>query len=322
MTFLGDSNLKSKRFKISDYVVYISFFGIFALFSIILYDGGFLSSQNLLNITRQTAMISLMAIGTTFVLSAGEIDLSIGSIIALSALITAILLRINLSIWIAVLAGLSTGAFIGFINGIIITKLRVPSFLITLGMMTIVAGLARWITNLEAVPVINDTFNFIFGNGKVFGIPILLIWTVMFLILGQITLKKTSFGRRVLSTGGNKVASLFTGINVDRIKLAVFIISGLSASFAGILYTGRLEGARYTLGQADLLLVIAAVIIGGTRLSGGKGTCIGSVMGSLIMGMIANGLVLMNLNIAFQMVFRGLIIIIAVSFSLRERKRL
>ena len=144
----------------------------------------------------------------------------------------------------------------------------------------------------------------------------------MFLILGQITLKKTSFGRCVLSTGGNKVASLFTGINVDRIKLAVFIISGVSASFAGILYAGRLEGARYTLGQADLLLVIAAVIIGGTRLSGGKGTCIGSVMGSLIMGMIANGLVLMNLNIAFQMVFRGLIIIIAVSFSLRERKRL
>jgi ribose transport system permease protein len=321
VTNLKDNNVKNNRFKISDYVVYISFFGIFILFSIILYDGGFLTGQNLL-ITRQTAMISLMAIGTTFVLSAGEIDLSIGSIIALSALITAILLRLNYYIWISVLAGLSTGAFIGFVNGIIVTKLRVPSFLITLGMMTIVAGLARWITNLEAVPVTNKIFNYIFGNGKVLGIPILLLWTVGFLILGQTFLKKTSFGRSVLSTGGNKVASLFTGINVDRIKLAVFIISGVSASFAGVLYTGRLEGARYTLGQADLLLVIAAVIIGGTRLSGGKGTCVGSVVGSLIMGMIANGLVLMNLNIAFQMVFRGLIIIIAVSFSLRERKRL
>lgn len=318
---MRDNNLKTIRFKISDYVVYISFIGIFILFSIILFDRGFLSGQNLLNITRQTAMISLMAIGTTFVLSAGEIDLSIGSIVALSALVTAISLRINLNMWLAILAGLSIGASIGFINGIIVTKIRVPSFLITLGTMTIVAGLARWITNLEAVPVTNDTFNYIFGNGKVVGIPILLIWTLVFLIIGQIFLKKTSFGRRVLSTGGNKISSLFTGINVDRIKIAVFIISGLSASFAGILYTGRLEGARYTLGQADLLLVIAAVIIGGTRLSGGKGTCVGSVVGSLIMGMIANGLVLMNLNIALQMVFRGLIIIIAVSFSLRERKR-
>jgi len=318
---LRDNNLKTIRFKISDYVVYISFIGIFILFSVILFDRGFLSGQNLLNITRQTAMISLMAIGTTFVLSAGEIDLSIGSIVALSALVTAISLRINLNMWLAILAGLSIGASIGFINGIIVTKIRVPSFLITLGTMTIVAGLARWITNLEAVPVTNDTFNYIFGNGKVVGIPILLIWTLVFLIIGQIFLKKTSFGRRVLSTGGNKISSLFTGINVDRIKIAVFIISGLSASFAGILYTGRLEGARYTLGQADLLLVIAAVIIGGTRLSGGKGTCVGSVVGSLIMGMIANGLVLMNLNIALQMVFRGLIIIIAVSFSLRERKR-
>jgi len=318
---LRDNNLKTIRFKISDYVVYISFIGIFILFSVILFDRGFLSGQNLLNITRQTAMISLMAIGTTFVLSAGEIDLSIGSIVALSALVTAISLRINLNMWLAILAGLSIGASIGFINGIIVTKIRVPSFLITLGTMTIVAGLARWITNLEAIPVTNDTFNYIFGNGKVVGIPILLIWTLVFLIIGQIFLKKTSFGRRVLSTGGNKISSLFTGINVDRIKIAVFIISGLSASFAGILYTGRLEGARYTLGQADLLLVIAAVIIGGTRLSGGKGTCVGSVVGSLIMGMIANGLVLMNLNIALQMVFRGLIIIIAVSFSLRERKR-
>ena len=318
---MRDNNLKTIRFKISDYVVYISFIGIFILFSIILFERGFFSGQNLLNITRQTAMISLMAIGTTFVLSAGEIDLSIGSIVALSALVTAISLRINLNMWLAILAGLSIGASIGFINGIIVTKIRVPSFLITLGTMTIVAGLARWITNLEAVPVTNDTFNYIFGNGKVVGIPILLIWTLVFLIIGQIFLKKTSFGRRVLSTGGNKISSLFTGINVDRIKIAVFIISGLSASFAGILYTGRLEGARYTLGQADLLLVIAAVIIGGTRLSGGKGTCVGSVVGSLIMGMIANGLVLMNLNIALQMVFRGLIIIIAVSFSLRERKR-
>jgi len=317
-----NSKLKTFRFRILDYVVYFSFIAIFIFFSITLFNKGFLSGQNLLNITRQTAMISIMAIGTTFVLSSGEIDLSIGSIVALSALITALLLRMNLNMWLAVLGGLAVGAIIGFLNGIIVTKVRVPSFLITLGMMTIVAGLARWITNLEAVPVINDNFNFIFGSGKIVGIPILLIWTLVILIFGQVFLKKTSFGRSVLATGGNKTAALFTGINVDRIKVAVFTISGLSASFAGILYTGRLEGARYTLGEADLLLVIAAVIIGGTSLSGGKGTAVGSVIGSLIMGMIANGLVLMNLNIALQMVFRGLIIIVAVAFGLREVKRM
>ena len=142
----------------------------------------------------------------------------------------------------------------------------------------------------------------------------------MLLVLGQLVLRKTSFGRYVLATGGNKVSAVYSGINTNRVKMAVLILNGLFASLAGILYAGRLHGARYSLGDSDLLLVIAAVIIGGTSLFGGKGTVVGAIIGSLIMGMINNGLVLMGLNVSLQMIFRGVIIIASVSLSLREAK--
>jgi ribose transport system permease protein len=313
-------NLTGSKFNISDYIVYIVFVSLFLFFSIILFKKGFLTGQNLLNITQQTAMISVMAIGMTFVLSTGEIDLSIGSVVALSAMVTALMLRWNLNFMIAVLAGLSTGAFVGFFNGLFVTKVRIPSFIATLGTMAIVGGLARWITNLESIAIANTTFTFIFGSGSFGRLPVLLIWTVVLLALGQYVLKKTSFGRYVLATGGNKISAIYSGIKVDKIKMAVLILNGAMAALAGILYVGRLQGARYSLGEADLLLVIGAVIIGGTSLFGGKGSIVGSVIGSLIMGMINNGLVLMGLNVALQMVFRGIIIILAMSISLREAR--
>jgi ribose transport system permease protein len=316
----NNNSLKIRKFDINNYIVYIGFIVIFAFFSIVLFNKGFLNGGNLMNITQQTTMISVMAVGMTFVLSAGEIDLSIGSVVALSALITALLLRHTNNIWISVLGGLGTGAIVGFINGIFVTKVRIPSFIVTLGMGAIAGGFARWITNLESVPVGNNTFNFIFGSGNIGPISVLFIWTIALLVLGQLVLKKTSFGRYVLATGGNRMAAVYSGINVNRIKMFVLILNSILASLAGILYTGRLNGARYTLGEADLLLVIAAVIIGGTSLFGGKGTVVGAVIGSLIMGMINNGLVLMGLNISLQMIFRGVIIVASVSLSLREAK--
>lgn len=306
-----------KRFNLRDYITYIAFLVIFIFFAIVLYDKGFLTLSNLMNIARQTTMISVMAIGMTFVLSSGEIDLSIGSIVALAALITALALR-NFNIWVAIAAGLGTGAAIGGINGLLVTKARIPSFLVTLGMMGIVAGFARWITNLESVPVVNSTYNFIFGSGDIGPFPILFIWTIVLVALGQLVLKKTSFGRYTLATGGNKIAAVYSGVKVNNIKLTVLIFNGMMAALAGMLYVGRLHGARYTLGAADLMTVIAAVIIGGTSLFGGKGTVIGALFGSLIMGMINNGLILMGLTVAQQMIFRGIIIIAAVSVNIKE----
>ena len=292
-----------------EFIVYIAFLAIFIFFSILLRGRGFLSSENLMNIARQTAMISVMAVGMTFVLAAGEIDLSIGSIVALASLTTALALR-HSTLLVGVIVGLGTGVLIGMVNGLFVAKIGVPSFLVTLGMTGIITGLARWITQLKSIPVTNKTYNFIFGSGDIGPISILFIWTIVLLILGQITLKKTKFGRYVLATGGNKISALYSGINVERIKFLVMVLNGALAALAGMLYAGRLHGARYTLGETDLMTVIAAVIIGGTSMSGGRGSVIGSIVGSLIMGMINNGLILMGLSVDQQMIFRGLIIII------------
>jgi len=312
--------LDIKKFKlkrISNFTIYIIFAILFLLFSILLHDKGFLTVGNLMNIARQAATISIMAAGMTFVLSAGEIDLSIGSNVALSAIVTAILLR-DYNIFIAILVGISVGALIGLINGLLVTKVKIPSFIATLGMMSILLGLARWISGLKSIPVTNKIYNFIFGLGNIGKIPILLIWIILTMVIGQLVLKKTPFGRKVLATGGNKLAAIYTGIKVDRIKITTLIISGILAALAGMIYAGRLQGARYTLGEADLLTVIAASIIGGTSLIGGEGTVIGSVIGAIILGMINNGLILLGLSLDQQIITRGVIIILAVSFSMRE----
>lgn len=303
--------------QLRNYVVYLSFLAILLFFSVVLRDRGFLSSDNLMNILRQTAMVSVMAVGMTFTITAGEIDLSISSIVALSALTTAIIVD-KVGILPAILAGLGVGLVVGFINGVITTKVRIPAFLVTLGTQTAVSGLARMTTNLQAVPVTNQTFNFIFGSGDFGPISILFVWTIVIAICGYILLDKTPFGRAVTATGGNRSAARYSGVRTDRIRIAVMVISALTAAFAGILYTGRLHGARYTLGETDLLTVIAAVVIGGTAFAGGKGSIIGSIIGSIVMGMLNNGLLLMGLSVSEQMIARGLIIVLAVSLSLRE----
>ena len=309
--------LKIKNINWSDYIIYIVFFGIFTFFSVVLYDKGFLSLQNLMNIARQTAMIGIMAVGTTFVLSAAEIDLSFGSIVALSAVVTALILQNTEQIFLSVLGGLSAGILVGFINGFFVGYVKIPSFLVTLGMTGIVVGFTRNITELRSIPIDHDTFSFLFGGGNIGPLSVLFLWLIFFGFTGSVLLNKTIFGRRVLATGGNMLSAIYSGINVSKIKMQVLVLNGFLAAFAGILYAGRLQGARYTLGENDLMVVIAAVIIGGTSLFGGKGRIIGSILGALIMGMINNGLVLMALSVDHQMIFRGFIIILAVTIMMK-----
>ena len=311
---------KVKRIKWNNYVIYYIFAGVILLFSVLLFDKGFLSSNNLMNIARQTAMTSIMAVGMTFVLSAAEIDLSFGSVVALASIICTKTLNSTGSIPLAILAGLSMGVLVGLLNGLFIAKVGIPSFLVTLGMDGIVLGFARWISNLQSIPINNDTFVFFFGSGDIGKIPVLFIWMLVLAIIGQIVLKKTPFGRRVLATGGNKTSAMYSGIKINQIKILVMLINSLMAALAGILYAGRLHGARYTLGENDVMIVIAAVIIGGTSMSGGKGSVIGSLLGALIMGILNNGLILMGFSVDQQMIFRGLIIIISVALTMREKK--
>ena len=299
------------------YVVYVAFLLILAFFAVTLRDEGFLSQTNLLNIVRQTTPVTVMAVAVVFVLSAGEIDLSLGAVVALAALVTADVMQSHSAV-LAVAAGLGVGLGIGTLNGLFVTLLRLPSFLVTLASMGLVAGLARTITNLESVAVENQTFIDIFGSGNVGPIPSLAFWALGAVALGQFAFRHRRFGAHVVATGDNVGAARVTGIRVDRVKFAVLALSGVSAAVAGVLYTGRLQGATYTLGEQDVLTVIAAVVIGGTRLFGGEGSVIGALAGSLIMGMLTNGLILSGLSSSEQMISQGALLLLAISLTLRE----
>jgi len=303
----------------SSYFVYLAFLLILAAMGIALSGQGFLQPQNLLNIALQTAPITVMAVGTVFVLSTGQIDLSIGSVVALSALVSATQLREH-GIVAGIGAGLLTGIVVGAINGLLVTKLRLPSFLVTLGMMGLVTGLAQRITQLQAVPSTDVYFNGLFGSGSLAGVSTLILWPAAAVLVGHFLYRHSRPGAHVLATGDNVAAARVSGIKVDRIKIGVLLASGLCAALAGMLYTGRLHGATYTLGSSDLLTVIAAVVVGGTRLFGGRGSILGALIGSLILGMLNNGLILAGLSDSEQQIARGLIILIAVALTLREAK--
>ncbi len=311
------------RVNLQQYVVYVGFLAIFLFFAIVLRDSGFLTQRNLVNIVLQTAPATIMAIGLVFVLSAGEIDLSFGSTVAVSALCAAMAMAAmpTAALPVGILAGLGAGLVIGACNGALIAWLRLPSFLVTLATMGLVAGIGRSLTQLRSIPVTDPLFTGIFGSGSLFGVPSLVIWTIVAVAIGHVVYRQTRFGAHVLATGDNARAAQVTGIKVSRIRLWVFMISGGLAGLAGLLYAGRLQAAKYTLGETDLMTVIAAVIVGGTLLNGGKGSIIGALVGSLLMGMLNNGLILMGLSVSDQMIVRGLIILVAVAVSLREKSR-
>jgi ribose transport system permease protein len=299
------------------YFVYVAFLLLLGFFAVTLQDDGFLSQTNLLNIVRQTTPVTVMAVAVVFVLSAGEIDLSIGAVVALSALVTAEVMRSDGAL-LGVLAGLGVGVAVGALNGAFVTLLRLPSFLVTLAAMGIVAGLARMVTDLESVAVEDQSFIDLFGSGDVGPIPGLAFWALGAVGAGHFVFRHTRFGAHVVATGDDAGAARVSGIRVERVKFAVLMLSGAAAALAGILYTGRVEAASYTLGEQDLLTVIAAVVIGGTRLFGGEGSVVGALVGSLIMGMLTNGLILSGLSAAEQTTAQGLLLLLAISLTLRE----
>ena len=309
-----------KRLDLQRSVIYFGFLAIFLFFAATLYNDGFLTTRNLTNIVLQTAPATIMAIGLVFALSAGEIDLSFGSIVAVSALAAAVAMQ-NGPMVFGVVAGLGAGVLIGAFNGVLVAYLRLPSFLVTLATLGLFAGIARSMTDLRSIPVINDAFTGFFGSGKLLGVPSLVIWTGAAVAVGHVLYRHSRFGAHVLAVGDNARAAQVSGIKVPRIRLMVMTLCGATAGLAGLLYAGRLQAAKYTLGESDLMTVIAAVIVGGTALNGGKGSIIGALLGSLMMGMLNNGLILMGLKVSDQMIVRGVIILVAVAVSLRDTRR-
>ena len=311
----ADTLLKLKKnINISKCMVYIIFLVVLSLFAIFI-GGSFFSLNNILNIIRQTAVVSMIAVTMTFVIAIGEIDLSVGSTIGLSGLMAALVLQSTDNIPLAILAALAVGLVVGLINGLLIVALNLPSFLVTLGMQMVLVGTSMWITNTTAIPIGNTTFTFIFGGGSIGKLPLLLLWVLITGAVGYIVLNRTPYGKKVLAVGGNATSARYSGINVKKIVVYVFVYSSLMAALGGMLYAGRMSSGRYTFGDGLELDAIASVILGGTSMAGGNGSIVGAIIGSLLIGTINNGLMFFGLPPAQQTVAKGAIIILSVALS-------
>ncbi|CAD6526915.1 ABC transporter permease [Paraburkholderia metrosideri] len=276
----------------------------------------FLSIDNFLNIGRQTALVSIIAIGMTFVIIARQIDLSVGSTLALSGMSAALAMSYVGDNWvIGAIAGIGTGAIVGAINGVVTTRLSIPSFLVTLGTLSAARGLALMVTTTKPVIITNDSFIAIFGEGDIAGVPVPIIWTVLAVIAGILLLHYSVFGRQIYAAGGNPTAALYSGINTRRVTTLAFILTGALAGLAALVLSARSHAARPDVVQGMELDVIASVTLGGCSLFGGRGFVLGTLLGSLIIGTLNNGLVLLGVSSSLQLVIKGVIIVAAVAFT-------
>ncbi|CAH0120214.1 MULTISPECIES: ABC transporter permease [unclassified Paenibacillus] len=276
-----------------------------------LLSDSFLTAYNLLNVARQITIVAILGIGMTFVILSGEIDLSVGSIVALIGCLTTGFMISGLPVTVSIIIGLLLGVALGFINGFVTTYGRIPSFIVTLGMMTIARGLSLVYTDGYPISNLPESFSFI-GRGYIGPIPFPVVVMAVCFIVGFIVLKYTRFGRNVYALGGNEEAARLSGIKTKSTKVSVFVISGLAAAIAGIILASRLNSGQPSAGTSMELDAIAAVVIGGTSFSGGKGSIIGTLIGALITGVISNGLNLLGVSSYWQMITLGLIIVGAV----------
>jgi ribose transport system permease protein len=307
----------SQRLKrlLRDHITFIVF-GLITLF-FVFYAPNFASLATANAIGRITAVVSIMAVGMTMVIMCREIDLSVGALASLSAMVGAILMRTGIEPWLAIPMMLAFGAAVGLINGLIVTRLRIPSFLVTLGMLSILSGTALTLTQSLPVPIGNRALGQIMANGTLLGLPAAVWWTAGFALAGIYILHMSVIGRHMAATGGNEAAARFSGIDVDRAKVLAFVICGACAAFAGFMLAARASAGNPSVGIGLELNVIAAVIIGGTSLFGGRGTVIGSVIGAIFIGILAFGLVVIGLSTTIQEIVKGVVIILAVSLNRR-----
>ena len=274
-----------------------------------------------MNIVRQSAVMIIVAMGVTFVMISGELDLSIGGVACLTGMVVSKLLTSGVSIPVAILIGLLLGALLGLFNGILTTKFNLPSMIVTLATMNLANGSASLITGGTAIYNLPQEFEFL-GRGFIFGIPAQVVFMVILVIICGIVLSKTLIGRYALAIGGNADVAKLAGISVIKYKLLYFVFCSLCASFAGMILTSRLATGQPNLASNMMMDTLTAVVLGGTAMSGGTGNILGSIVGALLMGMINNGLIMGGLSVSQQKIVRGIIIIIAVAIgNLQSRKK-
>jgi len=281
----------------------------------------FLTVANLLNVMRQVSINALIAFGMTLVILLGGIDLSVGSILALSSVGIATLIQAGVSPLLATLLGVIGGGLMGLFNGLVVSKGKVAPFIATLASMTILRGLALVVSGGSPITGFNSDLFSMLGGGYVAGlVPIPVVWMLIMFGLFAFLLKKTIFGRHVYATGGNEEAARLSGVKVDQIKLWVYTLSGAMSAMAGVVLTSRLNSAQPTAGSGYELDAIAAVVLGGTSLTGGRGWIFGTLMGALLIGVLNNGLNLLGVSSFYQQVIKGVVILLAVLIDRSGKK--
>lgn len=278
----------------------------------------FLQVRNIVNVIRQISIISILAIGVTYVILTGGIDLSLGSLVAVAGVSAATFAHPDTyPLIVPIAVGILVGVAFGLFNGIVITRGGVAPFITTLGVMTAARGTALIIAKGRPISNLSDSFNFI-GGGELFGIPFPIIIFLVVFIVSHFILSKTKFGRYIYAIGGNEEAARASGVKVKKVKTLVYVICSGLAGLAGVIQSSRIAVGQPSIGEGYELDAIAAVVIGGTSLEGGIGTVFGTIIGSLIIGVLNNGLDLLNVPSYYQQVVKGLIIIGAV---LLDRKK-
>lgn len=298
--------------------ILIGLIALIAVFSFL--SPSFREFNNILNIILQVSIIAISAFGMTFALIIAGIDLSIGSTIALSGTVAALLMSLNVPFTLAVVICLLIGLFLGFINGFLVSKAGIPAFIVTVATMGIFRGIAYILTGGGPVQISNEKFLYI-GNEKIFGIPLPIILLIIVFIIMNIILGRTKFGRQAYIIGGNEEAAIYSGINVKKIKIYIYMIVGFLASLSGIILASRLYSGQPNSANGYELDAIAAAVLGGTSLSGGYGTIVGTLIGAIIIGVINNGMNLLNITYFYQLIVKGIVIIIAVYFDVQSKKK-
>ena len=310
--------MKNLQFKdmIRRYGILIGLIGLITGFSVL--SERFFTISNMLIVMRQTSIVAFLAVGMSFVILGAGIDLSVGSVLAFSGAVGAGVMQ-NGGIFFGILAGLALGTALGAFNGIVITKLKIPAFIATLAMMAIARGGTLVYTDGRPITGLSSSFAFL-GGGYIGNVPFPIILMLIIFILAYIILKLTRFGRYVYATGGNINAARASGIKVDNVIISTFAISGFLSGLTGMVLASRLNSAQPTAGMGYELDAIAAVVLGGTNLFGGEGELWGTLVGAFIMGILNNGLNMLNVSSFYQQVVKGIVILIAVTVAQSGKK--
>lgn len=303
----------------SQAIIYAIFVAVIIFFAV--KAPSFASAGSAANIGRQAAAVVIVSVGMTVVIICAQIDLAVGSTVSLTGLIGALLMSHGWPWPLAALATLGLGAVIGTVNGFLTGYVGVPSFLVTLGGLEAIGALAEMVTNTQPVPIVNQGFLAVLGPGSFLGIPLDVWWGLVVIVGGAYLLHASVFGRWVYATGGNRDAARYSGIRHRNVILVAFILSGLCAAFAGLMLAGRSGAGDPTVGSGMELQAIAAVILGGTDLFGGRGTIPGTVIGALFIAVIGVGLILLGAGAQVQTLVTGVIIVVVVTINQLGQKR-